>query len=70
VTNSKDGAGLIQLLYKPEQAAVILALGRTKIYELMASGELRSVKCGGPRRIPAAALLAYAVRLDDEAVAA
>jgi len=43
-----------QLLYTPEGAAQKLAQGRTTIYELMRSGELRSVKIGRSRRIPAA----------------
>jgi excisionase family DNA binding protein len=41
----------VRLLYRPEEAAAVLGLGRTKVYELMASGELRSVKVGGARRV-------------------
>ncbi len=52
-----------QLLYTPEGAAARLAQGRTTIYELMKSGELRSVKIGRSRRIPAAALEDYVNRL-------
>jgi excisionase family DNA binding protein len=44
------------LLVRVEEAARILSLGRSKIYELMGSGELPSVKCGKARRIPLAAL--------------
>ena len=44
------------LLYTPEGAAAKIATGRTTIYALMASGELRSVKIGRSRRIPAEAL--------------
>ena len=52
-----------QLLYTPEGAAAKLASGRTTIYELMKSGELRSVKIGRSRRIPADALQDYVNRL-------
>jgi excisionase family DNA binding protein len=52
-----------QLLYTPEGAAAKLASGRTTVYELIRSGELRSVKIGRSRRIPAAALEEYVGRL-------
>jgi excisionase family DNA binding protein len=52
-----------QLLYTPEGAAAKLASGRTTIYELMRSGELRSVKIGRSRRIPAGALTDYVNKL-------
>jgi len=51
------------ILLTPERAAERLDLGRTKVYELMASGELESVRIGRSRRIPADALVAYVVRL-------
>ena len=51
------------LLYTPEGAAAKIATGRTTIYALMASGELRSVKIGRSRRVPAAALEEYVTRL-------
>jgi excisionase family DNA binding protein len=52
-----------QLLYTPEGAAAKIAQGRTTVYALMKSGELRSVKIGRSRRIPAAALEEYVGRL-------
>lgn len=48
-----------RLLYTPEHAAAQLDIGRTHIYGLIARGELRSVKVGRNRRIPAAALQEY-----------
>ena len=45
-----------KLLLSPSEAAERLSMGRSKIYELMRRGELRSVKIGGCRRIPRAAL--------------
>lgn len=43
-------------LYTPMQAARILGCGKTKVYGFLRSGELRSVKLGGHRRIPRSAL--------------
>lgn len=53
---SQDGAKLEPLLVRVEEAARLLSLGRSTIYEMMDSGELPSVKCGTARRIPLAAL--------------
>ena len=47
------------LLVTPEQAAIRLAICRTKVYELLRKGELESVRIGSSRRIPAAALAEY-----------
>lgn len=44
------------LLLRVDEAAEALALSRTKVYELMASGELESLKLGRARRIPITAL--------------
>jgi excisionase family DNA binding protein len=51
------------LLLTPERAAERLDIGRTRLYELLASGELESVKVGRSRRIPAAALVEFVARL-------
>jgi excisionase family DNA binding protein len=56
-----------QLLYTPEGAATKLASGRTTVYALIKSGELRSVKIGRSRRIPADALQDYVTRLVGKA---
>lgn len=44
------------LLLRVDEAARLLSLGRTKVYELMSAGVLPFVKCGTARRIPLAAL--------------
>ena len=54
---------LSRLFYKPAEAAIVLARGKTKVYDALASGELRSIKVGGSRLIPADALVEYAERL-------
>jgi excisionase family DNA binding protein len=53
-----------QLLFRPDEAAQRLGIGRTKVYELMARGELRSVKIGAARRISATALADFVAGLD------
>lgn len=59
-----------QLLLKPEQASAQLGIGRAKMFELIASGTIESVKIGRCRRVPAEALEAYVARLRNEAKAA
>lgn len=44
------------LLVRVEEAARILSLSRSTIYEMMDAGELPSVRHGMARRIPVAAL--------------
>jgi excisionase family DNA binding protein len=52
-----------RLLYRVEEAAGMLAVGRDKVYRLIATGELESVKIGGSRRITRAAIEKYLARL-------
>ena len=54
-----------KLLLKPEEAAEILSIGRSKVYELMGTGELASVRIGACRRIPAEALSDFVAGLRD-----
>ena len=46
-------------MYTPKQVASVLMLSRSKTYEMIASGEIPSVKIGWSRRIPAAFLNEY-----------
>lgn len=52
----KGQAKLEPLLVRVEEAAELLSLGRSTIYEMMDSRELPSVRWGAARRIPVAAL--------------
>ncbi|HZT66662.1 MAG TPA: helix-turn-helix domain-containing protein [Acidimicrobiales bacterium] len=52
-----------RLLLRPEEAAHVLAVGRNKVFELLAAGELESVRVGGSRRIPAVCLVEFVERL-------
>ncbi|WP_335981334.1 helix-turn-helix domain-containing protein [Streptomyces sp. CA2R106] len=56
-----------RILYRPEDAAAALSLGRSTIYELMAAGQLHFVKCGRARRIHHNELERFAATLTDHA---
>jgi excisionase family DNA binding protein len=56
-----------QLLVTPEEAARRLSVGRTTIYELMASGALQSVTIGRCRRVPVSSLSLFVNRLIGDA---
>lgn len=51
------------LLYSPQEAAGLLGIGRSQMFELIASGEVESVKIGRRRKIPREALTTYVERL-------
>lgn len=53
------------LLLKPEAAAHVLGIGRTKLYELMASREIPSLRIGRNRLISRKALEAYVETLSN-----
>jgi len=41
-----------RLLLRPVEAAEAIGIGRSKVYELLAKGELPSVRIGGAVRVP------------------
>ena len=51
-----------RLLVSVQNAARLLAVGRTTVYELIASGELEAIRIGRSRRIPLAVLQAFVMR--------
>jgi len=55
--------GFQKRLYRPDEAARSLAISRGQVYNLMASGDLKSVKIGASRRITAVDLDAYVEHL-------
>ena len=55
-----------QLMYRPIEAANLLGMGRTAVFGLMKSGQLRSIKLGGARFITADALRAFVRELEQE----
>jgi len=54
-------------LLTADQAAEALAVGRSTVFRLMATGELGSVKIGSLRRVPVVAVEAYVAGLDQAA---
>jgi excisionase family DNA binding protein len=55
-----------KLVLKPAEAAEVLGIGRTKLFELLASGALESVRIGHCRRVPLDAVEAFLARLRNE----
>jgi excisionase family DNA binding protein len=51
------------ILLTPIEAAQVLRIGRSKLYQLLQAGELESVHIGACRRIPAEALNDLVARL-------
>jgi excisionase family DNA binding protein len=64
-----DGSGepVVRLLYRVGEVALALGISRAKVYELINSGALRSVRIDGARRIKAADLEAFVASLSGEA---
>ena len=59
-----------RLLMTVPEAAEALAISRSKLYELITSGAITSVRIDGSRRIPLTALEDYISRLLAERTAA
>lgn len=55
-----------RLLHSTEEVADLLSIGLTTAKALITSGELRSVKIGRARRVPAEALHEYVRHLQDD----
>ncbi|MDE3103184.1 MAG: helix-turn-helix domain-containing protein [Chloroflexota bacterium] len=64
--SAPDGQKPAKLLLTPEEAAEVLAISRTRLYELLRRGEIRSVKIGKVRRVSVRALEAYVEQLQEE----
>ncbi len=59
---------MTQLLLTVPEAAKALAISRSKLYELIAAGLVRSVRIDGSRRVPVGALETYVAHLLDQEV--
>jgi excisionase family DNA binding protein len=53
-----------KLLLTVEEAAEALSIGRSKLYELVASGSLRSVRIDKCRRVPLSAVVEFIDQLE------
>lgn len=54
-----------QLLYRVRETARVLALGESKVWELVARGEIESLKIDGARRISRQAIERYIASLES-----
>jgi len=61
---------MTRLLLTVPEAAEALAISRSKLYQLLASGAIASIRIDGSRRIPLTALEEYVTRLLAERTAA
>jgi excisionase family DNA binding protein len=57
----------VVVVYTVEEAAQVLKISRWKVFDLIRTNQLRSVKIGGLRRIPQVAIHEYIARLMEEA---
>jgi excisionase family DNA binding protein len=53
-------------LLRPEEAAALLAVSRSKVYELMRSGRLGAIRIDGSRRVPIEAIDDFIERAKEE----
>lgn len=56
-----------KLLYRVTEVAAALGLSRAKVYQLLQSGALRSVKIDSSRLVRSSDLLAFVADLDEVA---
>lgn len=59
MTQPEHSAPQLRLAVSPAEAARMLGLGRTKLYELMAADEITSIKIGTRRLIRISAIEAF-----------
>ena len=59
-----DPEPVVPVAYDVDEAAVALRLSRSALYELIRSGQIRSVKSGRRRLVPVSSLTAYLDSLD------
>ena len=58
---------VVPLMYRVDEAAAALRLSRSSVYELIRSGQLRTVKQGRRRLVPVTALAEYVASLGGAA---
>ncbi|WP_428953304.1 helix-turn-helix domain-containing protein [Streptomyces sp. cg35] len=56
-----------QMLYRPEEAAIVLRIGRSMVYEEMRLGRLQTVRIGRRRLVPPEYIAQYVELLKREA---
>ena len=58
---------MTKLLLTVPEAAAALGISRSKLYQLIAAGAVRSVRIDGSRRVPVESLTTYIHQLMEEA---
>jgi len=61
--------GMLPLAVKPREACRLLSVGITRLYELIAAGELETFKDGSSRKITTRSIIARVERLTASAKA-
>ena len=61
--NNVTGLGGPRVLYRIDEAAELLSISKSRVYELVRSGQIRTVKVGKSHRVPARSLDEYVARL-------
>jgi excisionase family DNA binding protein len=61
---------MTRLLLTVPEAAEALAISRSKLYQLLSTGAVASIRIDGSRRVPVAALNDYITRLAEKEDAA
>ncbi|MFJ9377721.1 helix-turn-helix domain-containing protein [Streptomyces sp. NPDC101455] len=56
-----------QILYRPEEAAIVLRIGRSMVYEEIRLGRLQTVRIGRRRLVPPDYIAQYVELLKREA---
>ena len=52
MSEGRQGATVEALLLRADEAAIVLGIGRTKVFEMLASGELPAIRIGRCVRVP------------------
>jgi excisionase family DNA binding protein len=52
MSEGRQGAVVEALLLRADEAAIVLGIGRTKVFEMLASGELPAIRIGRCVRVP------------------
>lgn len=60
--NASADQSAAKMLYRAEEAADLLSISRTAVFNLISSGDLPAIKIGGRRRIPRASIEDYITR--------
>lgn len=59
-----------RMLFRPAEAAQAIGVSRSRVYELINSGEIPSLKVGGVRRVPVEKLREWIARNSGDGPAA